>query len=211
MRGALALVIALACIGCSDRCPRGPTTTCWCPGDVIGQSTCGDDGLYGPCACPGSTAIVPMPSVVPPPPPTSAPTLVPIPSGADPPIGTGSSSIDVDRDARIAAWIAGPVTGHDNRMAAMRRVAIRGADGAYTIRIDNQFGFRCDVDFDAAGDPSALRDCRAGEAGWTARPATIAVTCTSDARTIECQAPYRLGARDGFARNEIILFRRAAS
>ncbi|MFO0684221.1 MAG: hypothetical protein U0234_19365 [Sandaracinus sp.] len=53
-RLALVLGLSLGLGACGDRCARGPTTTCWCPGDTIGQSTCGEDGTYGPCACPGA-------------------------------------------------------------------------------------------------------------------------------------------------------------
>lgn len=134
---------------------------------------------------------------------------MPVPQGADPP-PAGASIAPPSRDASIAAWIAGPVRGHDNRMAAMRRVTIRGTEGAYAITIDNQFGFRCALDFDASGAPSTLRDCRSREPDWHARPDAIAVTCTNDGADIECQAPYTLGARDGFSSREIILFRRRA-
>ncbi len=115
------------------------------------------------------------------------------------------------REAEIAAWIAGPLRGHDNRMAAMRRVTIRGSEGAYTIAIDNQFGFRCSLDFDASGMPSALRDCASPEPDWHARPDLIAVTCALAGADLECQAPYQLGSRDGYASREIMLFRRRAS
>jgi hypothetical protein len=68
--------IALATLllaGCGDRCARGPTTTCWCPGDAIGQSTCGEDGLYGACVCPTAPA-TPAPA------PVQRPVLMPVPS-----------------------------------------------------------------------------------------------------------------------------------
>lgn len=208
---ALALVTSALASGCGDRCPRGPTTTCWCPGDAIGESTCGEDGLYGACVCPAAPAPVQAP------PPTQRPVLMPVPT--PPPLGPGptivpsagsSSAPAPSRDAEIAAWLAGPLRGHDNRMAAMRRVVIRGTEGAYTITIDNQFGFRCDLDFDASGTPSALRSCRSREPDWHARPDVIAVTCAPAGADIECQAPYQLGARDGFSSREIILFRRRA-
>jgi hypothetical protein len=132
---------------------------------------------------------------------------MPIPSGLEPP---ASSADAATREQSIAAWIAGPVRGHDNRMAAMRRVTIRGTDGAYTIAIDNQFGFRCDLDFDAAGQPSALRACRSHEPDWHASPDVIAVTCAPSGFDIECQAPYQLSGQSGYASREIILFRRRA-
>jgi len=129
---------------------------------------------------------------------------MPIPSGVDAP---QSAAPGADRGARIAAWIAGPLRGHDNRMAAMRRVVISGTEGAYTITIDNQFHFRCGLEFDANGQPSTLRDCRSPEPDWHARPDAIAVTCTDDGTGIECQAPYQLGGGSGFTSREIILFR----
>jgi hypothetical protein len=199
-----ALVIAsIALAGCSDRCPRGPTTTCWCPGDVVGESTCGEDGRYGTCVCPGAPAPEVAP-IAPPPPPTQRPVLMPIPNGVEPPTSAAPTAA---RDQSIAAWIAGPVRGHDNRMAAMRRVTIRGTEGAYTITIDNQFGFHCDLDFDAAGQPSALRGCRSGEPDWHASPDVIAVTCAPAGFDLECQAPYVLGGQSGYSSREIILFR----
>ena len=129
---------------------------------------------------------------------------MPIPSGIDAPQSAAPTS---DRDARIAAWVAGPLRGHDNRMAAMRRVVIAGNEGAYTITIDNQFRFRCGLDFDASGQPSSLRACRSPEPDWRARPDTIAVTCTIAGADIECQAPYELVGGSGFSSREIILFR----
>jgi hypothetical protein len=51
IRALLALSLAIGLTACGNHCPRGPTTTCWCPGDAVGQSMCGDDGLYGECVC----------------------------------------------------------------------------------------------------------------------------------------------------------------
>jgi hypothetical protein len=159
--------------------------------------------------CPGTIATTesaPIPSATPPPAPSLA-ALVPIPQGIEPPpIVDGVPT--PSREQSIAAWIAGPVRGHDNRMAAMRRVRIGGTEGAYTIVIDNQFGFRCGLDFDAAGLPSALRDCRSDEPDWHASPAVLAVSCAPAGFDLECQAPYQLGGASGYSSREIIVFRR---
>lgn len=147
-----------------------------------------------------------MPAPAPPPPPTPVQALQPIPSGVEPP--PLSEAPTAARDAEIAAWIAGPVRGHDNRMAAMRRVTIRGTEGAYAITIDNQFGFHCALDFDERGTPSTLRNCRSREPDWHARPDTIALTCAIDGTDLECQASYQLSAQGGYSSREILLFRR---
>jgi hypothetical protein len=215
----LSLSLALLLLSsCTGQCTRGPTTTCWCPGDAVGESTCGEDGRYGACVCPGSTgsapapvvptSVVPVAPVAPPPPPAPLGPMVPstIPLGVDPPPSGASGS----RDAAIALWLAGPLRGHDNRSAAMRAVSITGATGVYQIYVQNQFGFRCDLDFDAAGNPSAMRDCRSREPDWSAQPALIAVTCEDRGGEIHCEAPYQLRTRDGYQSRETFVFSRGA-
>jgi hypothetical protein len=126
-----------------------------------------------------------------------------IPLGVDPPTSTATSS-----DASIAAWIAGPLRGHDNRSAAIRTVTISGSAGAYQIYVQNQFGFRCALDFDSTGNPSAMRGCRSREPDWSAQPDVIAVTCADTGTDVRCEAPYQLRTRDGYHSRETFVFSR---
>ena len=207
------LLLSMTVSSCGTGCAQGPTTTCWCPGEVAGTSSCGENGQYGACICPGSPALTPVP-VVPtavlvapaPPPPPPRPGLMlpaPMPMGLDSPTATTG-----ERDASIAAWLMGPVRGRDNRSAAIRAVTISGSVGAYQIHVSNQFGFRCALSFDAAGNPSAMTGCRSHEAGWSAEPDPIPVRCEVRDGDVRCEAPYQLRTQAGFASGETFLFLR---
>ncbi len=205
-----ASLLSLSLLACTPPCPQGPTTTCWCPGDAVGESTCGDDSLYGPCVCPGSAGLTqasPVPTLtappVQPPAPRSPMMPSPIPLGVDPP-----SAPQPLRDDAIAAWIAGPLRGHDNRSAAMRTVEITSAAGSYRIYVQNQFGFRCDLDFDSVGNPSLMLGCRSREPDWSAEPESIVVTCEDRGADVRCSAPYELHTRGGYLSREIFVFSR---
>ena len=105
------------------------------------------------------------------------------------------SAPGADAEAIRAAWLAGPLTGRDNRMARHREARIsQRADGTYEVYVKNQFAFRCAMTFGPDGRPALFARCRSGEAGWRASPASLPVTCTRNPSAGEesCEAPFSL-------------------
>ncbi len=98
------------------------------------------------------------------------------------------------REAKIAAWVAGPLTGHDNRVAAFRTVDVKKKGSGHTIFIKNQFQWTCDLEFDDTGSPSKLRNCVSGDPPWNTKTNPIALTCTTDETKEICRGKYKLGS-----------------
>ena len=96
-----------------------------------------------------------------------------------------------------ASWLAGGLYGSDNGYASLRKVTITDRGGYYEAHIANQFGFTCRIDFDGKGEPASLSGCRSTER-WTARPETIALTCSTNGTDRVCQGTYTLASPDGF-------------
>jgi hypothetical protein len=89
-------------------------------------------------------------------------------------------------------WMRGGLYGHDNEVAALKRVTITGGEGDYRVHISNQFGFRCRIYFDANGDPARLSDCAAEDANWIAVPNGFRLTCSSPGDERVCSGHYTL-------------------
>jgi hypothetical protein len=104
------------------------------------------------------------------------------PAYAAPPVAdaAGPTTESVGRltpEAQRQAWLSSKLIGGDNRMAARRLVQIENRDGRHSIFIKNQFALRCSVEFDAAGDPTRLTECKSGDnAEWDAK-GPITLTC----------------------------------
>jgi hypothetical protein len=91
-------------------------------------------------------------------------------------------------------WLSSRLYGSDNRVAALRQVTISASDGGgWSVLISNQFSFKCEIEFDSNGDPSRLKNCKSGEAGWIATPSNIPVTCSVGGAERVCKGRYTLG------------------
>jgi eukaryotic-like serine/threonine-protein kinase len=101
------------------------------------------------------------------------------------------------RAQKIASWVNGRLTGHDNRMAAFRVVNITKAGSGHRIFIKNQFQWTCDLDFDSTGSPSKLRNCKSGDPPWNTRTNPINLTCTTDDNRELCRGTYGLKSGPG--------------
>ena len=97
-----------------------------------------------------------------------------------------------------AAWIAGPITGHDNSMASFRRAKISAGAGGHSVTIDNQFHFTCQVKFDETGRPNRFEACKSAD-GWSASPPNLNVTCKVTGKTEACtSATYTMFSPEKF-------------
>jgi len=111
-----------------------------------------------------------------------------------------AAGMTTEGTTRMSAWIAGPLTGRDNDVAAYRDASVNVVDPfadpiEFTAYIKNQFGFHCSVDWGADGNPATLTACKAADAAqWSAKEATIALHCTSDAKKqkTDCSGKFTL-------------------
>ena len=110
--------------------------------------------------------------------------------------------MSADARARMAAWIAGPLTGRDNGVARMRAANISRNDdpGTYSLHVNNQFGFTCELAWSGDGTPAKASHCVAGEAGWRAEPAEISLRCSFDKKhkVDHCEGAFHLLTQDNF-------------
>ncbi len=123
--------------------------------------------------------------------------------------------MNAEARARMRAWIAGPLSGHDNDMAKMRdaRIDSNLADGdlpRFTVTIKNQFGFQCAVEWAPDGAPASLGNCVATDKAWTASPATIPVKCALDRKhkVDRCEGGFTL-SKDSYSDDGRFVLERA--
>lgn len=114
--------------------------------------------------------------------PGSAPTLIP----------------DSQHNKPASEWLNFPLFGSDNRVASLRKVSISEVGpGGWSVFISNQFGFRCDIEFDSNGNPAILKNCKSiGSPDWIANPSVITMTCNSSAKERKCSGKYVLGTKE---------------
>jgi hypothetical protein len=73
--------------------------------------------------------------------------------------------------------------GGDNTAAARKQVTIAMTDRGYELFMKNQFGLRCDLEFDVHGDPARLLDCKAQGREWDpAGPIPLACKASKSGR-----------------------------
>lgn len=109
---------------------------------------------------------------------------------------------DVSDEIRNA-WLTSKLYGNDNDGASLRRVTISEADsGRFSVLIENQFGFQCDLAFGEDGHPRQLSGCvskgvREGikDEEWLVRePEVIDLNCAKLSKEIVCKGRYVLAA-----------------
>ena len=93
-----------------------------------------------------------------------------------------------------AAWVAGPLFGADNEVAAARRVTIRATGGTYQVHVQNQFGFTCALDFDPAGNPRRVSNCTSAPSQWKMDEREVLLRCdrSRSAGEMVCSGKYTL-------------------
>jgi len=119
-----------------------------------------------------------------------------------------------DARTRMRAWLAGPLKGHDNDVAAMRAAAIEShrpsPDGPrFTAFIKNQFAFMCALEWAPSGAPAALTSCAAGDKKWQADDARIALQCTlsTKQKVDHCEGKFTLSSGDFHDEGRFVLER----
>ena len=101
-----------------------------------------------------------------------------------------------------AAWLKAKLYGSDNESAALRRVVINEkSGGGYSVLIENQFGFLCDLQFGEDGHPAQLsgcvsRDSRNGnyDAWFVQEPPLIPLHCAKMPKEFVCRGSYTLAS-----------------
>lgn len=129
-----------------------------------------------------------------------------------------ASSISYADDLVKESWLKAALYGSDNEMASLRKVTLSQSNGAYTIRIENQFAFECALTFDDQGNPSALTSCvstlkEGGEGDdnpspWSASPDTIKLKCSTTQKEHLCKGRYQLINGDYKSRSEFVFARK---
>ncbi|WP_115719818.1 hypothetical protein [Gallaecimonas mangrovi] len=95
-------------------------------------------------------------------------------------------------------WLSASLYGSDNRYAALRGVTLSGEAGHYQVLVKNQFGFQCELSFNAAQQPSQLSHCDSPEQGeqWRVKEPHIKLRCTTRTTEVVCRGSYTLQAWD---------------
>ncbi|MDO5691837.1 MAG: hypothetical protein Q4G70_05050 [Pseudomonadota bacterium] len=104
-------------------------------------------------------------------------------------------------DSVRKAWLTAKLYGNDNDGAALRPVVIQEvAPNRFSVHIQNQFGFKCDLTFDADGYPHQLSNCVSHEDGkpggtdawFVQEPAVIDLICSTTRKEVVCKGDYVL-------------------
>lgn len=112
--------------------------------------------------------------------------------------GEGSAA-DVVRNA----WLTSKLYGNDNDGAALRRVSISEASpGQFSVLIENQFGFQCNLAFGEDGHPKQLSGCvskgvreKIKDDEWFVRePEVVRLNCAKLAKEVVCKGRYVLAS-----------------
>ena len=94
----------------------------------------------------------------------------------------------------MKVWTTHPIRGNDNDMAAFGMVRVFAKGGINYIQVDNQFLWTCILEFDAAGSPAYMRDCKSRDKGWWTSTKSIELSCTLRKKDELCRGTYRLRA-----------------
>lgn len=100
------------------------------------------------------------------------------------------------------AWLTAKLYGNDNDGASLRRVVITEDRGeGYTVLIENQFGFLCDLQFGEDGHPEQLSGCvsqssrQGDEEAWVVlEPQVIRLNCAKLPKEFVCRGNYILAS-----------------
>ena len=101
------------------------------------------------------------------------------------------------------AWLTSKLYGNDNDGASLRRVTISEAvPGRFSVLIENQFGFQCNLAFGEDGHPRQLSGCvskgvREGvkdDEWFVQEPDAITLNCAKLAKEIVCKGRYVLAS-----------------
>ena len=87
-------------------------------------------------------------------------------------------------------WLAGSVYGSDNEVASLRSVSINGTPHNYSVLIENQMGFNCNLGVDSYGDPAYVEECRSKDGKWKTDRNRVMLHCSNNRTERVCRGGY---------------------
>ena len=108
-------------------------------------------------------------------------------------------------------WLSSFLYGNDNGDASLRKVTISAESDGYYIKIKNQFGFKCELQFNTLGQPQQLSNCLSTtDEDWYSLENKINLSCSTLSSEVVCKGNYTLVNSDYRSSSVITIARKQA-